>query len=210
MKKLVTILLTVMLVFIMDKTCYARVVGFLDADHDTLEVGMSQEIFITGSKEYIYYQSNNTDIATVSKQGIITAVSPGPATIHVTVKKLLEDKTLVIETIYLLNITVVEKLDMQIENTKIVTMSDNTIDIYFDDQDAKNVKLSYIVKDPDVVSLSFGDAKANKIPLNLTKGKPGSTIITITATYEDGKTETKDIAVTILKEIKNFIYNPFC
>lgn len=206
MKKLVTILLTLVLVFIMDTTSYARVVGFLNADHNILEVGMTQEIFITGQKEYTYYQSNNTDIATVSDQGLITAISPGIAFIYV----IITDKNAKVEDIYLLNITIVEKQDMQIDNTKIIMMSDTTIDIYFDGHDANNVNLSYTIKDTDIVSCSFGDAKENNIPLNLTKGKPGNTTITITATYEDGKTETKDITVTILKENKNFIYNPFC
>lgn len=197
MKKFATILLTMIILSLFVTPCYANYILFMSPTAQTLEVGDSSNIIINYENEYISYQSSDPTIATVSENGQITAVSPGQARITAIIQNILM-------TCFF---TVIEKPDMQIGRKNIILLSDETIMVSFKENDADTVALVCQVDDPDIASFKVGKIIDNRIPITMIKGKYGDTSITITATYIDGKTETKTIYISVIKEINHYYYS---
>lgn len=60
---------------------YDEPIAVINYDKKTLSSGETVQLKITGTNKKITWKSSNSSIATVSKKGVVTAISPGKATI---------------------------------------------------------------------------------------------------------------------------------
>lgn len=136
----------------------------------TIAVGDSFRLKMKGTKQTVRWKSSRSRVATVSSRGLVKGKREGTANItasvggrtytcRVTVKKAESGLS-------------VSATNVEVDSSAAVTVT-QTID-------KSGVIVRYLVDDSNIVECSWGDWDGNRINLNLTAKKKGSTKITIT------------------------------
>ncbi len=152
----------------------------ISAAKETLMVGESTKLKISGTSKTVTWSTSDKLVATVSSKGVVKAKKKGTATITAVVG----------DQKFTCKVTVKERtkfLEASVNSISIVEGAENAVTINFYEDGA----VSYSIADTDIVSCSWGEWNGHSIPLNITAKEMGTTQITITNTYNSEKVTIK-------------------
>jgi len=140
---------------------------------------------LDATNQNVAWKSSNTSIATVSKEGVITAIAPGTAIITVTTVD--GNKTATCEVTVTKKIISVASVTIQPIATTIVEGGTATLTAIINPSNATNPNVTWKSSNPNVATVSEMGV--------VTAIAPGTAIITVT-TVDGNKTATCEVKVT--------------
>ena len=161
----------------------------LELDKDAITLVEGEEATLTATvkpdnatNKTVIWESSDTDVATV-RDGIITAVKEGEATVTVTT----EDRglTMKCQVTVLAKVITVSEVTLDKASVSLVEGEETTLTATVTPDNATNKKVSWTSSDNNVASVSDG---------KVTALKPGTATITVT-TEDGGKTATCEVTV---------------
>ena len=157
-----------------------------EGDEVTLVATITPE---NATDKNVTWSSNNTEVAVVDKNGKVTALKPGQATITVTSED--GGNTATCEVIVNIRIYLVESINLNKSTATMLVGDKMKLEATINPSNATNKNISWSSSNPSVVSVDNGQVQAHQL---------GSA--TITATTEDGnKTASCVISVVNIDSI---------
>lgn len=148
----------------------------------TVYVGKTYKLKVKGAKQKVKWSSSNRKTATVSSNGKVTGKRAGNAIITAKAGNKKLKCRVNVKSVLSTNKTAVKLSSGETAKVNLTLKKDGTI--------------SYKVKNPDIVSCSWGKWTKDTIPLTIRANSSGSTTITISNTYNKEKIK---INVTVQK-----------
>lgn len=193
MKKIITVMLTLIIGLSIPNFCKAEDNIFINKDKITIEENKTVQLLINIEPEYIKWSSDNESIATVSGTGLVTAVKAGAATI---IADVCGDQLIC-------KVTVIKpkskkNIHLTASQSVVVLPMTDSIEVNLTRYKLSETKIKVTSYKPDIVKCHVRKTSQNCATISFESINPGITDVFVFAEYKDGRREMIKINVIVL------------
>jgi hypothetical protein len=197
MKKLITILLSLIICLSLSENCYANDIITINKTKATIEENNTVQLIVNEQPDYVKWISSNKNVATVTKEGLVKAIKEGKAqiTANVSGQKLSCSITVI-------KATIKATVHMVASHSIVILPTTKTIDVNFINYKLSETNIKVTVSNTDIISCSTNCLSDNYLTLSFETVNGGCADVYLDACYKDGTKEKIMLTVYALDDLE--------